>query len=253
MICETTVLDPITYEEPPDGGKIPIIDPYDGCTLCCPYCWRWSDESWNKNLYVHMNIADLLHDRLAAWDQAETIYLGSRCDPYMQVEETYGLTRKCLSVLNELRINTMITTKSDNRLIFRDFDTLTNFSAEITVLMGMSNVRQLGKGVRNDNILTANKLVGSGVAVWGFITPVLPYIMDVDSIIEALSPDIPVFLDKLRIGKGTVQADNMRRFIARQYPEYAKQYDEIIDANNEAYYDALIDRYTGDSRVKILF
>ena len=252
-ICETTVLDPITYEEPPDGGKTPIVDPYDGCTLCCPYCFQLSDENWNRNLYAHMNIADLLHDRLAAWDKEETIYLGSRCDPYMQIEETYGLTRKCLRILNELRINTMITTKADHRLIFRDLDILTNFGAEITVLMGISNVSQLGKGAQNDNILTANKLAESGVTVWGFITPVLPYIMDVDSIIEALSPGIPVFLDKLRIRNGTVQADNMRRFIGRQYPEYAKHYDEIIDANNEGYYSELINRYAGHSRVKILF
>ena len=124
MIKETEVVDPITYERQPDGGKTPIIDPYDGCQLCCPYCWQLSDENWNRNIYVNINIADLLKDRLASWDKKETVYLGSRCDPYMQIEKKYSLTRKCLSVLNELRINTMITTKSDNVLIFRDIDSV---------------------------------------------------------------------------------------------------------------------------------
>jgi len=213
MIKEITISDPITFEGQPDGGKTPMIDPYDGCQICCPYCWQLSDESWNKNIFVNMNIADLLKDRLVAWDKTETIYLGSRCDPYMQIEEEYSLTRKCLQVLNELSISTMITTKSDNDLIFRDIDILTSFKADITVLMGITNINQIGKGVQNNNILTANKLNKNGVSVWCFITPVLPYIMDVEGIIAELSADIPIFLDKLRIKRNTIQAQNMERFI----------------------------------------
>ena len=209
------VSDPITYEGQPDGGRTPIIDPYDGCQLHCPYCFQLSDENWNKNIYVNINIADLLKDRLNSWVKTEPVYWGSRCDPYMQIEEEYRLTRKCLSALNELRINTMITTKSDNNLIFRDIDIIKNFQAEMTVLMGITNINQIGKGVKNNNILTANKLRDNGIAVWVFITPVLPYIMDVEAIISVLNPDIPVFLDMLRINKDTIQAKMMMNYIKK--------------------------------------
>ena len=200
-----------------------------------------------------MNIADLLHDRLSTWNKSETIYFGSRCDPYMQIEEKYGLTRKCLSVLNELNISAMITTKADNDLIFRDIDILKNFNADLTVLMGISNINQIGEGALSNNILTANKLVDSGVSVWGFITPVLPYIMDVEEIIKELNTDIPIFLDKLIISPGTIQAKQMTRFIEQNYPEYTEEYNQIIHENDESYFEELSREYADDSRVKILF
>ena len=253
MIEERIVSDPITSEGQPDGGKVPIIDPYDGCQLCCPYCFQLDDENWNQNIYVHMNIADLLKGRLATWPKSETIYVGSRCDPYMPIEERYGLTRKCLSILDELSINAMIVTKSDNNLIFRDMDILTSFSAGITVLMGIANISQIGKGALNNNILTANKLYSGGVSVWAFITPVLPYIMDIEKLIGALNADIPIYIDKLRIKADTIQAKNMKRFIRQRYPEYAEKYDKILGGNDESYYDEWIGQYAGNSRVKILF
>ena len=252
-IKEIRVSDPITYERQPDGGETPIIDPYDGCQLCCPFCWQLSDENWNKNIFVNINIADLLKDRLSSWNSNDEIYLGSRCDPYMPIEEKYGLTRKCLTTLNELKINTMITTKADNDLIFRDIDLLRNFSAEMTVLMGMSNIKQFHKGVRSKNILTANKLHNNGVSVWAFITPVLPFIMDIEKIIAALHSDIPVFLDKVRVEPNTIQAKNMEQFIERRYPKHLQQYNEIISGNSENYYNKLIEQYANDSRVKVLY
>jgi len=83
-------------------------------------------------------------------EKTETVYLGSRCDPYMPLEEEYGLTRKCLLVLDQLRINTMLTTKADCDLIFRDLELLKNFKAEMTILMGMSNINQVGKRTQNN-------------------------------------------------------------------------------------------------------
>jgi DNA repair photolyase len=200
-----------------------------------------------------MNIADLLYDRLREWSKSETIYFGSRCDPYMPIEEKYGLTRKCLSILNKLGIKTMITTKSDNNLIYRDIDILSNFNTDITVLMGMSNINQIGEGVLSNNIITANKLVDSGISVWGFITPVLPFIMDVDEIIEALNENIPIYLDKLMVEAGTIQAEKIKRFIWQNYPEYDEQYHRIIYENDESYYDEIKCRYANDSRVTMLF
>ena len=253
MIKEIMVSDPITYESQPDGGRTPIIDPYIGCQINCPYCFQWSDKQWNRDIYVNINIAELLSDRLGSWNKDETIYFGSKCDPYMQLEERYSLTRKCLEVLNELKINTMITTKSDNRLIFRDIDIIKNFNAEMTVLMGLSNINQIGKGSQNKNILTANELNDNSIEVWAFITPVLPYIMDVEAIISMLNPNIPIFIDKLRIDNDPIREKKMSEFIEKQYPNLKEKYNEIIYENDENYFIELVEKYSNDSIVKILF
>ena len=253
MVKEITISDPITYEGQPDGGSTPMIDPYDGCQFHCPYCFQLSDEKWNKDIYVNLNIADLLSARLESWPKSKTIYLGSKCDPYMQLEETYQLTRNCLKVLRELNINTMITTKSDNGLIYRDLEILKSFSGNLTVLMGLANMNQISKGIKNSNIETANDLYDNHIPVWVFITPVLPYIMEVEDMISSLHPGIPVFLDKLRISKGSIQANKMKTFILGQYPYLSKKYDKVIDEGEESYFNNLVDRYSNNDRIKILF
>ena len=252
MIKEILIKDPITYEGQPDGGRTPMIDPYDGCQLCCPYCFQQNDINWNKNIYVNINIAELLNERLENWSKNETIYLGSKCDPYMELEKKYGLTKKCLSVLNELKIDTMITTKSDNDLIFRDFDIIKNYQAQMTILMGITNINQIGKRSQNKNIINANKLFNEGANVWVFITPILPYIMDVEEIISALNPNIPIYLDKLRV-ENNIQINNIMEYIKRSYPKYTQKYNEIINGNNDEYFNEIKKQYINNERIKILF
>ena len=252
MIKEILIKDPITYEGQPDGGRTPMIDPYDGCQLCCPYCFQQNDINWNKNIYVNINIAELLNERLENWSKNETIYLGSKCDPYMELEKKYGLTKKCLSVLNELKIDTMITTKSDNDLIFRDFDIIKNYQAQMTILIGITNINQIGKRSQNKNIINANKLFNEGANVWVFITPILPYIMDVEEIISALNPNIPIYLDKLRV-ENNIQINNIMEYIKRSYPKYTQKYNEIINGNNDEYFNEIKKQYINNERIKILF
>jgi len=252
MIKEILIKDPITYEGQPDGGRTPMIDPYDGCQLCCPYCFQQNDINWNKNIYVNINIAELLNERLENWSKNETIYLGSKCDPYMELEKKYGLTKKCLSVLNELKIDTMITTKSDNDLIFRDFDIIKNYQAQMTILIGITNINQIGKRSQNKNIINANKLFNEGANVWVFITPILPYIMDVEEIISALNPNIPIYLDKLRV-ENNIQINNIMEYIKRSYPKHTQKYNEIINGNNDEYFNEIKKQYINNERIKILF
>lgn len=139
-------------------------------------------------------------------------------DPYMELESRYHLTRKCLEVLQEGTVEVMITTKSDNGLIIKDLELLKSFGSRLTVLMGMANINQVGKGVNSRNIEIANFLHDNGIKVWAFITPILPYIMDVDSIINGLNPEMPIFLDKLRsFGEDRLNKE-MDDFISSRYP-----------------------------------
>ncbi|MFC3746195.1 radical SAM protein [Paenibacillus sp. GCM10012306] len=256
MLKEILVSKAMTYEYPPDGGTVPIIDPYDGCTVGCPYCFQLEDEEWNIDLKVKLNIADILQDELMNWNKEDTVYLGSKCDPYMEIDRKYQLTRKCLIELSKLNLKCMVTTKAGSKLIYRDLDVIKAMGNKFTLLLGLSNLQQL-KQVDDytliSNIQTANELHRMGIRVWAFITPILPGITNVELMMNALDKDIPVFLDKVRLNRETKPALTLERFINKHYPELANQYQDIIYNDVDIYYDQVRAMWDGDQRVKFVF
>ncbi len=256
MIKEIFAKELITFENPPDGDVLPIIDPYDGCTIGCPYCFQRNDANWNKELIIKLNMPQLIKEQLKDWDMEKTIYIGSKCDPYMQIEKKYELTRKCLIELSELHIPTMITTKAHHDIIFRDIDILKNYKADLTVLLGLSNLNQISNSEKSHtikNIQVANKLHEQGIKVWAFITPILPGITDVNKMIGSLNTDIPVFLDKLSIEKDSIQMQKMLEYINNKYPKLKSIYEDIIFNDKNEYIDGLRNTWKDNSRVKFVF
>ena len=225
-----------------------IIDPYDGCTIKCPYCFQMTDSNWNKDIIVKLNMPELIKNNLNNWNRKETIYMGSRCDPYHEIERKYELTRNCLIELNKLNIPIMITTKADYGIILRDMDIIKNYSSNITILLGLSNLTQI-----LNTINLANYLCNQKIKVWTFITPVLPGITDVDEIIDNLNNTIPVFLDKLRIQKDSVQMRKMLSFIQANYPKLYGEYENLINNDTNKYIDELRDKYKDNTRIKFVF
>ena len=92
MIREVKCKTAIDYEYLPDGGKTPVIDAYDGCQFCCPYCFQWNDPTWNQDILVKTNFPEVLAKELMTWNLSQTLCVGSRSDPYMPLEGKYGLT-----------------------------------------------------------------------------------------------------------------------------------------------------------------
>ncbi|NUU62093.1 SPL family radical SAM protein [Paenibacillus agri] len=256
MLKEILVSKAMTYEYPPDGGTVPIIDPYDGCTVGCPYCFQLEDEEWNIDLKVKLNIADILQDELMNWNKEDTVYLGSKCDPYMEIDRKYQLTRKCLIELSKLNMKCMVTTKAGSKLIYRDLDVIKAMGDKFTLLLGLSNLHQLKKiddCALISNIQTANELHRMGVRVWAFITPILPGITNVELMMNALDKDIPVFLDRVRLKKDTKPAMTLESFIDKHHPELANQYQDIIYNDVDIYYDQVREKWSGDQRVRFVF
>lgn len=256
MIKEILAKEPITFEYPPDGSILPIIDPYDGCTMGCPYCFQRNDANWNKDLIVKLNMPQLVNEQLKDWDREKIIYIGSKCDPYMEIEKKYELTRKCLIELSQLHIPTMITTKAHYDLVFRDIDILKNYKADVTVLLGLSNLNLLSNLEESHtikNIEVANKLHEQGIKVWAFITPILPGITDVNKMIGSLNEDIPVFLDKLTIEKDSIPMQKTLEYINNKYPNLKTIYEDIIFNDTNEYIDELRYTWKNNSRVKFVF
>lgn len=250
MIKETFVNNVFTKERQPDGTDVVIIDPYTGCQLQCPYCFQMENKEWSKPIFVNVNIADKLKQQAA--DIQEDIYVGSTCDPYMPLEETHHLTRRCLEVLSSCPNHVYITTKSDNGLILTDIPLLKSFSTSPTVLMGLSNVHQAHRGKENKNIQIANALKAKGIDVWCFITPILPYIMDIDAMVTELNPSIPIYFDKLRVMTDGDQDKKILNWIDEKFPQYHNAYLKILYESDLSYYQETYAKYKFDSRFTFL-
>ena len=175
MIREVTCQTAIDYEHLPDGGKAPVLDAYDGCQLRCPYCFQWQDPTWNKDILVKVDLPEVLAKELKTWDHSQALHVGSRSDPYMPLEETYGLTRRTLHVLMTHNLPCFVSTKSDASALRRDVDLFQEYGEKLTVCMGLSNVEQLwhagDQQHRLPNILTVHRLVEMGIKTWASLTP----------------------------------------------------------------------------------
>ena len=256
MIKEIFCDSAVDYEFQPDGGKTPVVDAYDGCQMACPYCFQWQDQTWNENILVKTNIAEILDRELQDWESTRTLYVGSRSDPYMAMESKYHLTRRILQVINKHELPCVLSTKSSAPALLEDIGQFLAFKKRLTICIGQSNLNELQRHVNTfdlPNIIVANKLISSGLTVWIFITPVLPGITDVHAMIANLPQKTPIFLDKLRLEPGS---DSERRFfklIKDHYPELEKRYRKMISAGTDSYYQELKETYRDQTQVKFIF
>ncbi|MCI9292839.1 MAG: radical SAM protein [Erysipelotrichaceae bacterium] len=120
---------------------------YRGCEHGCRYCYAYysqrylSHQDFTKDIYVKEHIADALARQLSSlrWTK-QLINIGSVCDSYQPIEETYQIMRDILKVLITYQTPCIISTKSD--LILRDLDliralskvTLVNIASTITTM-----------------------------------------------------------------------------------------------------------------------
>lgn len=256
MIKEINCEKAIDYEYQPDGGKTPVIDAYDGCQLSCPYCFQWQDPNWNREILVKTNFPEILARELETWDTSQTLYIGSRSDPYMPLEGQYRLTRKTIKVLLAHDIPCILSTKSNAQAFFDDIDLFLEYGDKLILCLGQANLAHLqciNKTQELPNIRTANELARLGINTWIFITPILPGITDVKAMIDALPEYMPVYLDKLRLDTGSVSERRFFDHLGRFYPELETRYYTMMREGTDRYYAELKEMYKGEPRVKFVF
>ncbi|MDO4331456.1 MAG: radical SAM protein [Eubacteriales bacterium] len=170
---------------------------YRGCTHGCIYC-----DSRSKcygfthdfeDIEVKQNAPELLERALRSKRKKCMIGTGAMCDPYMHCEETLGLTRKCLELIDAYGFGLAIQTKSDR--ILRDLDLLKsiNQKAKCVVQMTLTTYdenlcRILEPGVcttkRRFEVLQIMKENNIPTVVW--LSPILPFINDTKENIEGI-------------------------------------------------------------------
>lgn len=170
---------------------------YRGCTHGCIYC-----DSRSKcygfthdfeDIEVKINAPELLERALRGKRNKCMIGTGAMCDPYMPVEQTLGLTRKCLEIIARYGFGVAIQTKSPSFL--RDLDLLEeiNGKAKAVVQMTLTTYDETLCRIVEPHVATTAERVkalevcrdrGIPTVVW--LSPILPFINDTEENILAL-------------------------------------------------------------------
>lgn len=166
-----------------------------GCQHGCAYCYatyitRWKKEEaeWGKWVHVKTNIAEVLQKQLQKV-RPTCIFMSTVCDIYQPAEAKYGITRKCLEVLQataqiDTNLEVILLTKSD--LILRDIDILERFPfGRLKVGFSVNTMDDKIASIFEHNTPSPTKRLNSAIKLKAeniktgiYINPILPYITE---------------------------------------------------------------------------
>ena len=232
--------------------KIPgaewVINQYIGCQHACKYCYakfmcKWYNYGkWGRWVVIKENLPELVKKE----NVEGKVYMSSVSDPYQPIEKKLELTRNVLKNMNK-NIKLGILTKSD--LVLRDIDIFKEFE-NIEVGLTINNFDGTVKreiepfSPSNEKRIEALKLLQeNGIKNYAFISPIIPYLIDVKELIKETKDFTDFywfeFLNLRASGK------EFREWLKQNYPEsyeiisdkdkaekYAKDTIRIIKDNN---------------------
>jgi len=231
------------------------IDPYVGCEHHCLYCYTLNQNDTEKTgeIRTYEDLAGQLIEELFRL-RPQTIYVGMNSDPYQPCEKIYQQTRKVLELLACRKFSVCVLTKSD--LILRDIDLLKKMpgsSAGFSIAFQDEKVRKLfeAKAPSNRKRLRAlKKLKKAGIETYTLITPVMPFITDVNRIIQKVSPHS----DTIWIYGLNMKAEkdrnwqNLKGILEKHFPDRLDQYREIAFSSSHPYWVELRERLEATQR-----
>jgi DNA repair photolyase len=171
------------------------INPYQGCQHRCGYCYatyQWSPEFYDK-IYAKTNATQMLEAELAEWksDIINPVMISSATDAYQQAEVKYGITRKCIEILQKYNVPYYIFTKST--LVGRDIEMHESYKDGCFVTWSITTCDEKTKRLIEpgtpsaDSIFkTIKKFTQAGISCGVNIDPIVPLITDSDLSIDTL-------------------------------------------------------------------
>lgn len=227
-----------------------VINPYNGCTFSCMYCyaaqiarWKHPDEEWGSYLDVKINAPEILKTELGKYEKKfrsknfGSIFFSSATDPYQGLETKYKLTRKCLETLADFGYEGEISILTKSPLILNDIDVLKklkNVEVGLTVTSlndAVSGFLEVKAPPVSARIKALEKLHKEGIKTYAFIGPILPHLI-------AKEKQINDLLDKLEeAGVSEVWFENINlnaKIKARLYDFLNEKAPELIPYFNKA-------------------
>jgi len=221
-------------------------DAYIGCEHYCYYCYalNQAETDWTKEILIHQDITRQLNNDLSRIPP-QSIYMGWQTDPYQPCEAEYRQTRQALDLLLEKGFSASILTKSD--LVLRDMDVLREMngaSVSVSVAFNDDCVRQqfeyntIDTGAR---ISALEKLKRVGIKTSALICPVIPYITNVEPLVDVLAPHTNmIWIYGLSIQERSDQNwKNLQRILNRDFQNLKEQIEEAIFSRDQSYWTKL--------------
>ncbi|MCP4157568.1 MAG: radical SAM protein [bacterium] len=227
---------------------------YRGCTHNCVYCdgraeGYYVDDDFGETVAVKINALEILQRELdpkrkrKPFKRGFVMLCGGVGDSYQPVDETYGLSRKALQLIQKHNFPVQILTKST--LIERDIDLLEeiNRQTRAVVSFSFSTVDEkigalLEPGVPSpvERLNTIRLFKSKGIPCGMFLMPVIPYITDGPEMLEMsvkaakeAGVDFIIFAGlTLKTGR---QKDYFMRVLRQNFPAYQRDYDTIYRGN----------------------
>ena len=156
------------------------FNPYTGCDHGCVYCYA---SSYIPRFFKCRPKRDLLRRlrREARKLRGELISISNSSDPYPNIEEENGLTRKCLEILSRHECKIQIVTKSP--LVTRDIDLLRKMRCMVafSITTGddeLSRRLEPRAPVSSERLEAIEALVKKDIPVAVRIDPIIPFLND---------------------------------------------------------------------------
>jgi DNA repair photolyase len=171
------------------------INPYQGCSHRCAYCYatyEWSPEFYDK-IYAKSNAPEVLEKELAAWksDTVIPVMISSATDAYQPAELRFELTRRCLQILQKYNVPYYVFTKS--AIIERDFELHRQYRHNCFLVWSITTsdekIRRIvepGTPPASRIFKVIKKFAEAGLCCGVNIDPIMPLLTDSEQHLEGL-------------------------------------------------------------------
>ncbi len=222
------------------------VDPYIGCEHLCHYCYALNkvETDWGKEILIHENFVKRLTEEISSLN-SEDIYMGMNSDPYQASERTFKQTRKALEVFAQSGFSASVLTKSG--LVTRDidlFEKMPESSVGVSLAFQEEQTRQLfekNAPSNEERIDALRRLKSAGIPTYTLICPVMPFITDVESLIELVAPySNKVWIYRLEM-KSTEDQNwqNIESILNQNFQELTEKYRKIAFSGDHPYWRQL--------------
>ena len=171
------------------------INPYQGCSHRCAYCYatyEWSPEFYDK-IYAKSNAAEVLEKELAAWksDTVAPVMISSATDAYQPAELRFQLTRRCVQVLQKYNVPYYVFTKSV--MIERDFELHRQYRHNCFVVWSVTTCNEKIRRIVEPGTPPASRIFKvikkfseAGLCCGVNIDPIIPLVTDNEQDLDGL-------------------------------------------------------------------
>ena len=243
---------------------------YRGCTHNCVYCdgraeTYYVDGNFGEDVSVKVNAIELLRRELDPKRKRKPLkrgYImlgGGVGDSYQPVEKRYQLSRGALQVINEYGFPVHILTKST--LVKRDVDIITQINEKSRAIVSfsissadddISAIFEPGVPPPSKRFETISFFKNQGIACGLFLLPVIPYITDTATMIDAaVRTAKTIGIDFIVFGGMTLKPGRQQEYymkvLRNHYPMLLPEYDLTYPGGK--YGEAIPDYYRTISKV----